>query len=269
MGQSIKPWIAATVFVALIIGVLGWFVGISPALAETAETRDAIESEENRSIILQAQLDLLKQQYEDLDTYREELAAVSVQIPSEAESSEFRRLLNSRAEAAGLTILSINTGVALVVTASAPTEATTESTGAAGDGTEASTTTTAAPAATSGSTVVGIPVSISTLGTYDATRAFIASLQGTTERLYIFSSLGAVTQQDAPESPARPETKAGDVETTIDGYILVLKQTTTADTGTTGGDGTTDEGTVDPSASPEPVPLPTTGRNPFAPYAGD
>lgn len=261
MGFSIKSWVGLAAFVAVIIVLLGWLLVISPTRAATADTRANIESESNRAITLTTALETLKTQYAGLDASRAELEEVLVQVPTTADAAAFRRVIVERAATSGVTITSLQTGDAAIVTeAPAAAPATTDENGDAVTATpsatpepDAAASSTAAVTTSSGQTLVGIPLQMSVIGTYSAARAFIASLQGTEGRLYLVYGLNITTQPDSPTSGGRPATVLGDVEVAVQGYLLVL----TADASDT----TTTE------VTPSPEPLPSTERNPFAPLA--
>jgi len=95
------------------------------------------------------------------------------------------------------------------------------------------------------------------VGTYDAARAFIASLQGTEGRLFLVYTFNLAAQTDSPGGGGRPATVTGDVEMSLQGYLIVLTPNPS--------DAVTNE--VTPTPTPSPEPLPTTERNPFAPLA--
>lgn len=267
MGQSIRAWIGLSAVVAVVVVVAGWFLLISPTRASTADARANVQSEEDRSIMLTKALDALKAEYASLDASKAKLDALTVQIPSTAETAEFRRTLVDRAAQTGVTILSISTDAATAVDAAAgePAPAATTAPTNAASPTPAPTPSPAADAAApaqssvttlAGQVLVGIPLKISVVGTYDAARAFIASLQTTEGRLFLVSGLGLVTQLDSPASSGRPATVKGDVEVSIQGVLLSLTPSSDSSSDSTG---------ATASPSPSPTPLPSTERNPFAP----
>lgn len=266
MGQSIKAWIGLTLVVALLVVAAGWFVVISPTKAATAETRASVDSEMSRSLVLAKDLSTLKAQNAILGKSKAELAALTTQIPTSAGLAAFRRSLVERAQASGVTILSISTDVstAVNVAAATPQAAAAPAPSSAGAATPSPSpspspspeapTTAATPATTvDGQVLIGLPLSISVVGTYDAVRSFIASLQTKDGRLFLVSSLGLISQLDNPASLGRPETVKGDVEAAIQGFLFALPQVATD--------------SKDAGGVPTPLPLPTTERNPFAPLA--
>lgn len=269
MGYSLKPWIGLTAVIALLIVVIGWFLVISPTQTATADTLANIESEQNRTVQLTTALNTLKAQYEDLDASRAELDDISVQVPSTAETADFRRTLVARATTSGVTILSLTTGLSTAVdTAPAPTEPSDTTGDAAATDTEAAASPSPSPDPTepgsdapavpiaAGQALVGIPLEITVLGTYASARSFIASLQTVDGRLFVVSGLGLVTQLDMPASAGRSATAAGDVEFSISGFLIVLTAETTAPSDP-----------EDEVITPELPPLPSTERNPFAPVS--
>ena len=91
-----------------------WPVGsllISPTRAATADTRANIEHRKrDRTIVLTKALETLKAQYAGLDASRAALEDVSVQVPTTADESAFRRVLAERAATSGVTIMSVTDG---------------------------------------------------------------------------------------------------------------------------------------------------------------
>jgi len=268
MGQSIKTWVGATVFVAFLIGVAGYFLLISPTRAATADTRANIDSESSRAVTLTTALETLKKQFEGLDDSRAALEGVSVQVPTTADGSAYRRVLAERAATSGVTIMSLQTGVPAPVTAPAAPAAGTDTAGTTASATpspspspspaaEAPATPTNAVTTATGQILVGIPLQMTVVGTYDAARAFIASLQGTEGRLFLVYTFNLAAQSDSPAGGGRPATVTGDVEMSLQGYLVVLTPNPS--------DAVPTE--VTPTPTPSPEPLPSTERNPFVPLA--
>ena len=251
MGQSIKTWVGATVVVAILIAIAGWFLLISPTRAATADTRANIDSETSRTVTLTQALKTLKEQFANLDTTLASLKDVSVQVPTKGDDAAYRRILADRAKTSGVTVMSLNTGATTTVTppaAAAGGSSTSGSTGAT-----PSPTPTPTPAASesgiptlqtaSGQALVGIPLEITVVGTYDAARAFIASLARCRRTAVPDLRLNLVSQPDATGAGGRPDTVKGDVELTIQGYLLVL---------TPG----PDDSVLTATATPTPTPTP-------------
>ena len=265
MGQSIKAWTGATGVVAVLIAIVGWFLLISPTIASTADIRANIESEGSRTAILTQQLKTLSTEYDNLDDTLAKLKDLSVQVPTTADAASFRRVVVERAATSGVTITLMSTGVSTAVTPPATTSSGTSTSGSATATPSASpspspsksptatdATNAAATLATeSGQVLVGIPLDVTIVGTYDAARAFIASMQGTDGRLFLVYAFNLVTQPDAPASNGRPATVSGDVELFLQGNLVVLTAPTSTDTG--------------PVVVPVSPALPSTERNPFTP----
>jgi len=268
MGQSIKSWIGLAALAAVLIIIAGWFLVISPTRATTAETRANIESEQNRTLSLTKVRDTLRAQFLTLDDSRAELADLTVQMPTTADDAAFRRVIEQRVASSGVTLLTLATGVSATVVEPAATADDT-ATDTTGDSTTATPSPSAAaeePAAvttavttTSGQILVGIPLDMTVVGTYQAARDFLASLQVTEGRLFLVSALNVIAQTESPAGGGRPETVTGDVELSIQGFLLVL--TPGAE------DVTVADPTATPTPTPSPEPLPSTERNPFPPVA--
>lgn len=265
MGQSIKAWIGLTAVVALLIVGAGWLLVISPTQTATADTRAQIETEENLAVTLNSALADLKAKAEVLDESKAELQDLRLQLPGSPETVAFRRLTDQRAIAAGVTILAINTDIPTVYTpgAAPAAPAPTSPDGTAAPEPSPSPSPSPAPAetgdavppatvtTTSGQMLVAIPMKITVMGTYEGARAFLASLQDPTGRLFLISGVGLVNQLEASATSGRPATSRGDVEVSINGMLLVLTPAAGL--------------LVEPEDDVELPPLPYTERNPFAP----
>lgn len=261
MGQSIKAWIGATVVVAVLIAIVGWFLFVSPMIASTADIRANIESEGSRTAILTQQLKTLSTEYDNLDDTLAKLKDFSVQVPTTADAASFRRVIVERAATSGVTITALASGASTAVTPPAATSSDTSTSTSdtatpspspspsptATDATNAAATLATEP----GQVLVGIPLDVTIVGTYDAARAFIASMQRTDGRLFLVYAFNLVTQPDAPASNGRPATVSGDVELFLQGNLVVLTAPTSTDTG--------------PVVVPVSPALPSTERNPFTP----
>jgi len=104
--------------------------------------------------------------------------------------------------------------------------------------------------------MAAIPISITVVGTYDDTLAFLNDVQTATPRLLLVSGIQGTSQKDAPASGGRPATKIGDQELVITGFLYALPDPTAAIS------------TPSPTATAPALPAPVTGKNPLVPAAG-
>lgn len=281
MGGRSKAasWIAATVVVVLLILVAGWMLAVSPKHAEAADEREEAAQIEAQNAILAAEVAELREDFLRLDQIEDDVAALRAGIPAGAEYAALIREIDTAASASGVFLSDLSFGVPAVVDTTpeaaaqndpTPAETAAEASEAAeqagdvadgelaadsdeGDETDEAPT---EPPATD--TIVpllegfySIPVTITVLGTYPSTTAFLAAVQTGLERLVLVTSFSAVSQEEAVATDGRPATVLGDVALSISGLTFVL---------------------VDPAAGPpvdESTRLPAaTGRNPFLPVGG-
>ncbi len=257
MSQA-KTWTGLAALLAVVLVAGAWFGLISPVLASTADTRDAVLNADAQTDTLTLELANLKKQYEDLDTYRAELSALEAQIPSTAAMADYRSALAAAASESGVTILMVSTGApALSDVTPAPVAA--ESTDAGtGDGADAASADaaarTATPASSAEARLVGIPLSVTVLGTYANSMSFLDKVQNQIGRLMLVSSISTTSQTDTPASGGKPATAKGDLELSLDGFVMVLPPAGTAPVPDDTGD-TVEE-------------MPSSERNPFVPVGG-
>lgn len=274
MAAKKGTWIGATAFASVALAAGAWFLAISPQLAEAAELREQTESVDNQNDILELAIAKLAAEFEHLDEYRTELADLRLQIPTEAELSAYLRELDAIAAAHAVVVTNVAPAmpqafVSAVVPAPAPAptetaEEGTEEEATAEEPTDEATPT--APAVPAGPVAppgfVAIPVTMTVVGTYDNTVAFLSSLQTGTQRLFLLTGITGTSQQPAEASGGRPELALGDQELQLTGFLYTLPDPlgvlTTA---------------PDPSATPAPtgepvLPVAPPGKNPLVPIAG-
>lgn len=266
MGSSkLSTWVAGAVVGALLIVAGGWLLLISPVLTTASETREAAVSTQDSNAMLQVKIKRLAAQFEELDVYKGELAALRLQVPTTGELASYLRQIDAVAAQHSVTITAVlpGTGAELVVDpatvavasggevaelAAAPQPAA-ESADAEGEG--EGETVTDAPAttgATAPAGLVAVPISITAMGTYDDMAAFLADIQGATERLFLITTITGSRLDDTVAAGGRPATTLGDMELNISGLVFVLPPTVTAPA-------------EDPGALPAPIP----GKNPLVP----
>lgn len=262
MGNAKKStWIGGTLVLALLLVAASWFLAISPVLASTSEVRDQTAQTEAQNIQLGKQVTQLKADFEKLPEYKAELAALQVKIPTDAMLTDYLRQLDTIAVAHAVTLTSIAPNVPQAVVpatpetpAPEPSPSTTESTTAETDTTAAAPKPPAAPAVPAGFTA--IQFSITVLGTYDNTQAFLADLQNATPRLFLVSGITGTGQDVADASGGKPATAVGDQELVITGFTYVLP------------DALGVPAPVDPNAAPPALPGAVPGKNPLVPVDG-
>ncbi|MDC7120792.1 hypothetical protein OMK64_04510 [Cellulomonas fimi] len=266
-GAKKRTWIGGTVFVALVIMAASWFLAISPTLAAASELRDQAEQTREFNEMLELRVAKLAADFAKLPEYRAELDQIRTQVPADALLSDYIRQLDAIATARGVTITAISPGTPELVTVVAPEPAATPAPETSGEGTESapaegSETTDPAAGQTAGATAAApagftaIPFSLTVLGTYDATLAFLADLQAGTPRLMYVSGLVGTSQKQADEGGGKPATAVGDLELVVTGQTYVLPDALAA------------AQPVDPTAPAPALPGAVPGKNPMVPVDG-
>ncbi|NMR20166.1 hypothetical protein [Cellulomonas fimi] len=242
MGPKKSTWVLGTAFLGAVLVAGGWFLGISPVLASTQETRAETDSVETRNDMLRVQLATLKKQYENLDEYKAELATLAVQIPSKADLAEYTREFTALAEATGTALVEVTPGTPLDVVPTVPqapaAPTADEGSDAATDegaAEETSTTDEPAPAPAGVPAVfepipgfVAVPIDLTALGPVANVMAFLEGLQSGSQRLFLVTTLEGGGTDEEEASGGRPATARGELELTITGYIYVLKDSSAA-----------------------------------------
>ena len=246
-------WIAGTAFISILVLVAAWFLLVSPTLATAAETRASADSQLEQNGVQKIKLAKLKEQFENIDALRAELAALQVQVPSTADVSTYKRQVDAAAVARSVTIVSFQAAPAVgiappVVEAPAPTTETEPAEGAATD------TAVVAPAPPAPQAFV-VPVVLDVIGSYENVLAFLNDLQTATPRLLLVEQIAGSAQTPTEAGGGKPQINEGDLEVVVNGSLYVLPPTPTA------------APVPDPAAEPAPpAPLPpSNGRNPLLP----
>lgn len=102
-----RIWILGTAILAIAIIALGWFLGISPKLAEAGiadtQTKDVTAVNDAYAIDLAG----LIEQFEGLDEVKDELLAVRESMPDEGQYADFIRQLGTTSAVTGIEVLAI------------------------------------------------------------------------------------------------------------------------------------------------------------------
>jgi hypothetical protein len=257
---SAKVWIGGTAFLSVLLLAAAWFLLVDPVVARASDDTASADAQRDQNDLLEMEIARLEEQFTHLAEYQAELDALRLQMPVTGDGASISRELQSLADSAGVTILNVAPSVPTSFVSSAPeaavaTEPTEEA--AEGDadatGEDAAISDSAVPA-TDG-TVRGfysVPITLTSLGTYDASVAFLRSVQQDASRLYLVSSIQATTQEAAGATGGRPATSPGDIELVMTGYAFVLVDSAATP--------------VDPTeVAEETVPVPGAEANPFVP----
>lgn len=256
-------WMVGAVLLSIVIAALAYFTIISPALDATEEARERAESEQSRIDQLEIQLVGLKADFERIDEFKAELAALEVQLPPEVLLNELTRQVDGHALQAGVGIVGVSTSTPYQVLPpmrpAQPVEPTTpDDADPDGDSDESDSSAPPPPPEPAGPVLpegfFAVPVQLTTVGTYADTLDFIDRLQQQNDRLLFVSAVQAGVLDQGGAEGGRPATEAGDLETQISFIGYVLLDPDSAFEIPEGDDG-----------EPSPEPLPSDNGNPFAP----
>lgn len=268
-GAKKGSWIGATVFGSVIIVVASWFLAINPTLSAASDVRAQTEQVKSQNDALALKVAKLKADFAKLDDYKAQLGAIRKQIPTDAQLSDYLRQLDAIAAAHTVTVTTVTPGTPTAVVAKAPAapvaqptpapsaSATPAPTSAGTDPSAAATgsgTSTGSAASGIPAGFTSIPMSVTVLGSYDNTLAFLSDLQTATPRLFLVSGFTGTGQQDAAASGGKPKTSVGDQDLVVSGFLFVLPDTAAA-------------ATPAPTATPA-LPGAVPGKNPLNPVGG-
>lgn len=260
-GAKKSTWVGGTIFVGLVIIVAAWFFAIQPTMAAAAEVRDQAESTRAQNELLELKVAQLKADSAKLPEYKAELAAVQQQVPTKAMLAEYLRQLDQIAVAHSVTLTTVAPSVpqpvvlampAVTAPVPEPTEEEEKSESSDEVPVEA-----APPVGVNGPTgFTAIPISITALGSYDNTLAFLNDVQNGTQRLFLVTGFVGTSQKQQDASSGKPATNPGDQELIITGYLYTLP------------DALAVAAPVDPAAAPPVLPGVVPGKNPLVPITG-
>lgn len=257
-GSKTTAWVAGAGVVALVIGAGAWFGVIEPTFAAASDKLKDASDQRDHNDMLEMQIAQLEKEAEHLEDYRSELGDLRTQIPLTSDLSEALQQIEAQAAAAGVTITAHTSGSPTQYTPPAPEPTATPTpepteTADSSEGSDSSSDSTQDAAAASD--LYQMAFTVTTVGTYDQTVAFVDGLQLQMERLFVVSGLSFTTLEEAAADGGRPAVSAGDVETTITGAIYTLLSDIPTEP--------EDEST--PAPTPTEVPAPNGQRNPFQP----
>ncbi|NAZ74899.1 type 4a pilus biogenesis protein PilO [Kineococcus sp. T13] len=203
-------WIAGTGVLAVLVLLATYFLLIAPKRAEAADLATQRLQAQQDNEVLEQETALLEAQFATLDERRAEIAAITAELPAEAQTQQLLRQVETFATASGVTLLSVAPGAPVLHGADA--------TGAAAD--------------TSGAVVVDLPITLTTEGTFAGTELFLKQLQADMGRFLLVDDL----------SLANGTTDGGEgVTTTVTGRVFVMRDAQTAGA-TRAGTATTTDG---------------------------
>lgn len=272
-GAKRSTWIGGTAFVAVVLAIATWFLFVSPTLASADDVRAQADQTRQQNDLLELKLTKLKADFAKLPEYKTQLAELQKEIPLDADLSAYFLQINKIAEAHSVTITSIAPGTPERVTLAAAAGTGSSQAATNADGSTPSASPTPSPSASAGASTgdgtsgsdeapkvpdgfVAVPFSVTVLGKYADTVAFLHDAQRGTDRLLLVSALTGTAQKDAGAAGGKPATKVGDQELQITGFTYVLNPDLSSVTVTT---------TPAPTASAPALPKPPASKNPLVP----
>lgn len=100
----LRLWVVGTVFVAALILLAGWFLGVQPRLAEVNAANTERQSVASINAQYEAVLVELRELSENLPALERELAELRVEVPQSPELATLLGQLNALAEASGVSL---------------------------------------------------------------------------------------------------------------------------------------------------------------------
>jgi Tfp pilus assembly protein PilO len=244
-----RMWILGAVAAMIVIALAGWFVGISPVVAQAAASDEQVASVTQANADSTAKLALLRQQYANIGPLQKSLDSLRKSIPVGADASAFLQELDDLSAQQGVVISSVTIASATIYTA--PTSGATASSGAATDATSTPTpappvaTTPVAPSPSTSGQFVQIPVQIVVVGDFDAVRNFIGAIQ-LGPRLYLATAV-SITQSAGQTGSTG----------TLTGFIFTMQGTSDATKSKKPASTPTPTPTPVPTGTPTPSPTMT------------
>lgn len=262
MGSSrATGWVLGTVVLVLAIFAGTWFFVAADRFEEAGLTLAEAQNTADRNDLLEIQIARLKADFENLDAYKAEIAAMQLQIPPSGQLSDYTETVSSVAEANKVTVTELSPGIPLTVVQAIAVEPEAEPEPApeGDEPVDASPDTVQAPEPEAPPVLDGfaaVPMTFAVIGTYANAAAFLQQVQTGTDRLFLVTQIEGTRQTAAEATGGKPEIADGDLELRVTGYLYVLELAATAVP-----EDTTGEEPVEP-------PLPTSDRNPFAGLPG-
>jgi len=221
-----RTWIGAAILISLIALLAGWFLGISPQLAEAAKSTVKTVEIDALNEVHEAELAVMKEQFGAVAETEAQLVALRSALPPVAAYPDFVRQVYAAAGATGVSVSNFTAAAAVRYSPLAVEVPVVTDEEATEDAPVAAVTTLPSPALTAASPLVTpenfivIPVTIQVDGGFEGFRAFTAALQSGT-RLFLVTGLTSVADTAAPAKGA-----ATSYHSTITGNIYVLADPT-------------------------------------------
>lgn len=213
----LRLWVIGSVFVAALLLLAGWFLGVQPRLGEVAAATSERQTVETINAEYEAVLVELRELSENLPALESELEQIQVEVPQVPELATLLGQLNALAEASGVELneVTADTPVLIEPTLLEPLGVT---------------------------DLVGIPVRVSALGAPEGLTQFLKAAQFGPRLMWV----GRFSTGDDAESG----------RVTLEGYVFVLPEEGATLPSVDDGVVDPSAAPVDPSAEPSTSPSP-------------
>jgi type IV pilus assembly protein PilO len=185
-SQIERLWLVAGGLIAFVMLLIGYFFFISPQRSNTSEVDARAATVQSQNSLLQARLDALRAENENLSKYEADLAALKQALPSTSGISDFLRTLQSLGNATLTDVTSLSVGQPISVTPVAPVTAAQPTAPAE----PVPSSTVAAPIASAAPVAYALPISLSASGSATALTKFLDQLQAVQPRAVLISDVG-------------------------------------------------------------------------------
>jgi len=156
-----RQWSVFTAIAVLAVLAVGWFLLVKPQNSKVTSLKSQAASQQANNQLLVSQIATLQSEEKQLPQQQQALQKFATQVPTDASEPTIIRQLSAAAAGSGVDLVSITPGAPTVVSAS--------STPVGGSS--------LTPAASSGSTLVQLPVSLGITGTFPNVESFFQSLE--------------------------------------------------------------------------------------------
>lgn len=165
--QSQRSWIACGVAAAVLLAMLSWFFVVRPEFSSTSSLKSQTADAEVANVVLMQKVNSLRKQNSKLGELTDQLAAKSLELPSDSSLQDYTRQLIAQAALSGVKLQSITAGA---VALAGPAVRATSVGNPAGK-------------------LFQIPVSVTTLGSLMANRALLKAVQDAGPRRSLLTSV--------------------------------------------------------------------------------
>ncbi len=156
-----RQWSVFTAIAVLAVLAVGWFLLVKPQNSKVTSLKSQAASQQASNQLLVSQIATLQSEEKQLPQQQQALQKFATQVPTDASEPMIIRQLSAAAAGSGVDLVSITPG--------APTAVAATATAVGGSA--------LTPAASTGSTLVQLPISLGITGTFPNVESFFQSLE--------------------------------------------------------------------------------------------